>query len=171
MLGVVAVCLLAVGAVAGFAWEVDRQLRGGLLRQRAEAAARPDWVSLRTLPPGIPRIFVATVDPGFDEREALAEIDVPDRMTLTRDLVRQVHLLDRGLPAAARALAMAPILEHHLSKRAILELYLNRVHFGDSGGEPVYGLFHAAREFFGKQPAELTMGETATLAGLLLPPR
>jgi membrane peptidoglycan carboxypeptidase len=35
----------------------------------------------------------------------------------------------------------------------------------------VYGVFHASREFFGRLPNELTLGQAATLAGLLLPPR
>jgi hypothetical protein len=171
LLGFAAACLLAVGAVGGFAWEMDRQLRGGLLRQHTQAAARPDWVSLRALPPGIPRIFVAVVDPGFNARGPLAEIDVPERFTLTRELVRHVHLLGDDLPGEARTLVMAPLLQHHLPKRSILELYLNRVRFGRSGGAPVYGLYHAAREFFDKEPAALTVGEVATLAGLLLEPR
>lgn len=171
VLALVAIGVLAVGAVAGFAWQMDRQLRGGILRQRVEAVRRPDWVRLRELPSGVPRVFLATLDPDFLRRDPLAGVDQPERTTLPRDLVRQIHQLDDGLGGEARALAMGPLLENRLSKRAILELYLNRVRLGRSGGAPVYGLHHAAREFFEKMPAELTLGEAATLAGLLLPPR
>ncbi|MBD0320923.1 MAG: transglycosylase domain-containing protein, partial [Gemmatimonadetes bacterium] len=34
----------------------------------------------------------------------------------------------------------------------------------------VYGVFHASREYFGKDPRKLTLAEAATLAGILLPP-
>lgn len=158
-----------VGAVAGFGWEMDRQLRGGLLRQREAAERRPDWVALEEIPAVLPRMAVAAVDPTFQERRPLQPS--PDEGTLSRDLVRQVHLLNDGLGGEARGLLMAPLLETRLSRRALLELYLNRVYFGRSGGMPVYGVHHAAREYFEKDPRRLTLGESATLAGLLLEPR
>lgn len=167
----IAICLLVISAIAGFAWQMDRQIRGGILRQRTEAERRSDWVPLRSLPKWVPRIFVAVLDPEFSSRELLSDVDDPEHATLTRDLVRQVHLLNPGLRDDARLLAMSPLLEGRLSKDDILELYLNRARFGESAGMPVYGIGHAAREFFGKTPADLTLGEAATLAGLLLPPR
>lgn len=66
---------------------------------------------------------------------------------------------------------MAPILEKRIPDEAVLELYLNRVYFGMAHDYPVYGIHYAAREYFGKEAAQLTLGETATLAGLLLEPR
>ncbi|HEU0078714.1 MAG TPA: transglycosylase domain-containing protein, partial [Longimicrobiaceae bacterium] len=86
-------------------------------------------------------------------------------------LVQQVHLLGDDIRSEARGLLMAPLLENRISRRDLLELYLNRVYFGRTGHYPVFGVFHAAREFFEKEPAQLTLGETATLAGLLLRPR
>lgn len=164
-----ALTFFIVGGVLGFGWEMDRQLRGGILEQRVEAEARRDWISLAELPPVLPRMVVAVVDPGFQGRRPLGSGE--DGPTLTRELVRQVHRLDGGLREEAREMLMSPLLEARLSKRDILELYLNRVYFGRSDGWPVYGVSHAAREFFGKEPEELTLGESATLAGLLLEPR
>ena len=46
---VLAIGLFVVGTMAGYAWALDREIRGGILRQRAEAAQRPDWVDLRAL--------------------------------------------------------------------------------------------------------------------------
>lgn len=171
MLALVALCLFVVSAVGGFAWQMDRQLRGGILRQRVEAARRPDWVPLRSLPAWVPATAVAVIDPAFAAREPLGEVEAPERITLPRDLVRQLHLLGSGVGGDARVLAMAPLLERRLSKPAILELYLNRARFGEGDGVPVYGIGGAAREYFDKEPARLTLGETATLVGLLLPPR
>ncbi|HEX2094293.1 MAG TPA: transglycosylase domain-containing protein [Longimicrobiaceae bacterium] len=163
------IALFFLGGLVGFGWELDRQLRGGILRQRAEAQQRSDWVRLEQLPPVLTRMVVSVVDPGFQEREA------PDTesegLTLPRDLVRQVHLLDDGLRGEARGLLMAPLLESRLSRRELLELYVNRVYFGRSDGYPVFGVYHAAQEFFQKRPEDLTLSESATLVGLLLQPR
>src|ERR1051326_7372704 len=49
------------------------------------------------------------------------------------------------------------------SKPQILELYLNKVYFGDG----LYGAEAAARGYFGKHASELSVAEAATLAGLV----
>src|SRR5688572_20165526 len=66
LLVVITVVCLIFGIVAGFTWAMDRQLRAGLLEQRAEAMQRPDWVPLVQLPPHVPQAFIAAVDPTFD---------------------------------------------------------------------------------------------------------
>ncbi|HEV2132616.1 MAG TPA: transglycosylase domain-containing protein, partial [Longimicrobiaceae bacterium] len=88
-----------------------------------------------------------------------------------RELLRQVHQLRGDLRGHARELSMGVLLDYHLSREEVLELYLNRVYLGEHEGWPVFGIYHAAREYFDKEPQELTPGEAATLAGLLLPPR
>ncbi|CAN5859180.1 hypothetical protein BH20GEM3_BH20GEM3_10530 [soil metagenome] len=158
-----------LGGVSGFAWEMDRQVLGGILRQRQEAARRPDWTPIRRLPAYVPQAFATVVDPTFEDRRPLDE--GVEGTTLSRELVRQIHLLRRNLAGEAREIIMGPLLERRLSKSEVLELYLNRVYMGRLDGFPVYGIHHAAREFFGKRPEELTLSQTATLAGLLLPPR
>jgi membrane peptidoglycan carboxypeptidase len=169
-----ALFLLGVGVfvlalVAGYAWSLDRQLRGGLLRQHTEGAARPDWVAIDALPGHVPAAFLVVVDPDFHERDKL--VVETGHTTMSRDLVRQVHRLDAPMDGRARELLMAPLLEHHLSRRQLLELYLNRVYLGREGEWPVFGVLHAAREYYGKEPQELTLAEAATLAGMLLTPR
>jgi penicillin-binding protein 1A len=66
---------------------------------------------------------------------------------------------------------MGPLLEARLSEAELLELYLNRVFLGEDRGWAIYGIYHAAREYFDKAPEQLTPGEAASLAGMLLPPR
>lgn len=161
-------CLL-VGTVAGFGWAMDRQLRGGVLDQRTEAMQRADWVPISRLPGYIPRTFVAVVDPSFEDGAPVRPRDASH--TIPRELVRQIHLLGNGLGGQAKEMMMAPILEKRIPDEAVLELYLNRVYFGMAHDYPVYGIHYAAREYFGKEAAQLTLGETATLAGLLLEPR
>lgn len=169
LLLVLGVAFFVLGGVAGFGWALDRQLRGGLLRQHAEAVQRPDWVELEALPDYVPAAFVAVVDPSFLADGALRTGE--DGRTIARELVRQVHLLPESVSGEARELLMGPVLEQRTPKRDLLELYLNRVALGSERGYRVYGVHHAAREYFDKDPRELTLGETATLAGLLLEPR
>lgn len=169
LLGTLAIGLFVLGLVGGFAWAADRQLRGGVLRQRAEAQRRPDWVALDRLPAYVPAAFVAVVDPAFLETGTLRAGE--EGTTLARELVRQVHLIPGSLGGEARELVMAPLLEHRTDKRELLELFLNRVYLGREQGYPVFGIHHAAREYFDKEPSQLSLGETATLAGLLLAPR
>ena len=65
-----------------------------------------------------------------------------------------------------RELLFAAQLEHHFTKDEILELYLNKVYFGDG----LYGAEAASRGYFGKKASELSLGEAALLAGLLKAP-
>lgn len=169
LLGVLAAALFVVGGVLGFAWALDRTVRGGVLQQRVEAASRPDWVQLEELPRYVPEAFLAVAQPSLLTRGTLRPEE--DGRSLSRFLVEQVHLLPASLAGDAREMVMAPVLDQRLSPRAMLELYLNRVYLGEEQGYPVFGIHHAAREYFDKTPRELTLGEAATLAGLLLSPR
>jgi membrane peptidoglycan carboxypeptidase len=169
LLAVVTFGSLVLGAVLGFAAGMDRQLRGGILRQRDEAASRSDWVALDQLPEYLVASFLTVVDPGFEAGGSLRSRD--EGNSIPRELVWEIHMLGDGLAGEAQALVMAPVLEQRASKREILELYLNRVQLGRAGEAPVFGVFHAAREYFGKDPQSLTLSEAATLAGMLLAPR
>ncbi|OYW84224.1 MAG: penicillin-binding protein 1A, partial [Hyphomonas sp. 32-62-5] len=62
----------------------------------------------------------------------------------------------------AQEVKLARELEKQLSKKEILTLYLNRVYFGAG----LYGIDAAARYYFGKEPAKLTVAEAALLAAL-----
>lgn len=169
LLVLLAVGLFVVGSVVGYVWQMDRQARGGILRQYREARQRPDWVRLDALPSYIPRTFLLAADPAVSGRASPAG-DTREA-ALSSDLVRQIHLLEPNLRGTAEELALTPVLANRLSRRALLELYLNRIQFGRQGTWDIFGLHSAAREYFDKDPAQLTLSETATLAGMLLPPR
>lgn len=163
------IAFFVVGIVGGYAWAQDRQIRGGVLQQAAEARDRPDWVELEELPAYVPSAFAAVVEPAIARQSRLRTGE--SGTTLAKEIVRQVHLLPEGVIGEARAMAMAPLLEQRTTPTRALEIYLNRVELGTARGFPVYGVWHAAREYFQKAPSELTLSETATLAGLLLEPR
>ena len=65
---------------------------------------------------------------------------------------------------------MALILERKASKDEILELYLNEVYLGQRGSFAVHGVAEAARLFFGKDVTNLSLGEAATIAGVIQSP-
>jgi membrane peptidoglycan carboxypeptidase len=70
------------------------------------------------------------------------------------------------LQRKARELGYAQVLEEAYTKEQLLERYLNEVYFGAGA----YGIAAAAEEFFGKDPADLTVAEAATLAQMIPSP-
>jgi penicillin-binding protein 1A len=86
--------------------------------------------------------------------------------TITQQLARQSIGREKTLQRKLKEMLFAAQLEHHFTKEQILELYLNKVYFGDG----LYGVEAAARGYFGKSAAELSVPEAALLAGLLKAP-
>ncbi|MFP5378291.1 MAG: PBP1A family penicillin-binding protein [Vicinamibacteria bacterium] len=65
---------------------------------------------------------------------------------------------------------MAVILETRATKDQILELYLTEVYLGHRGSFAVHGVAEAARIFFGKDLANLSLAEAALIAGVIQSP-
>ena len=87
--------------------------------------------------------------------------------TLTQQLAKTSFLTgDRTLKRKLQEVIIAFWLEARLSKAEILTRYLSSVYYGDGA----YGLRAAARTYFNKDPASLTLGEAAMLAGLVQAP-
>jgi penicillin-binding protein 1A len=87
--------------------------------------------------------------------------------TLTQQLARTLFLSNKRTPARkAQEAVIALLLEQELSKRQILELYLNRIYL--SGG--VYGVETMSRNMYGKEAKNLTLAEAALIAGLIRAP-
>ena len=86
--------------------------------------------------------------------------------TITQQLARQSVGREKTLRRKLKELLFAAQLEHNFSKQDILELYLNKVYFGDG----LYGAEAAARGYFGKNASDLNLSEAALLAGLLKAP-
>ncbi len=83
--------------------------------------------------------------------------------TLTQQLARMVFLnQDRSLIRKIREAMLAQKLEREVSKDQILEKYLNMVYLGSEA----YGVGDAAWVYFSKPVSDLTLGESAMIAGL-----
>ncbi|HVZ14511.1 MAG TPA: PBP1A family penicillin-binding protein [Bauldia sp.] len=87
--------------------------------------------------------------------------------TLTQQLAKNLFLTpDRTFQRKIQEMILAVWLEMRLSKKQILELYLNRVYLGAGA----YGVDAAAHRYFGKSARTLNLAEAATIAGLLKAP-
>lgn len=136
-------------------------------------------VALRALPRYVPMAFVAVEDrrffahAGVDARavaRALRNTIGGDRegaSTITQQLIgamypEQVDRREQTAERKLREMRLALELEQRHGKERILESYLNWIYFGHGW----YGIEAAARHYFGKGAAQLSIEETAMLAAL-----
>ena len=83
--------------------------------------------------------------------------------TITQQLARNMFLnQEQTLSRKIREAVLALMIERRFSKQEILQAYLNQVYFG----EGAYGVEAAAQMYFGKHAAELSLAESALIAGL-----
>jgi 1A family penicillin-binding protein len=138
-------------------------------------------VPLADIPEHLQHAFVAIEDhrfyrhPGVDPiafgRAVMRNIRSPRTgaggSTLTQQLARTLFLsTKRSYGRKAREALLAVMIDAHLSKAQILELYLNRIYL--SAG--VYGVETMSRHLFGKPAKQLSLAESALIAGLARSP-
>ncbi|MBK5096203.1 MAG: monofunctional biosynthetic peptidoglycan transglycosylase [Gemmatimonadetes bacterium] len=106
---------------------------------------------------------------GESIRKAIREREAPrGASTMSQQLVKNLWLSpSRSLTRKLREATLTRQLEKSLSKKRILELYLNVVEFGPG----IYGAEAAAQHYFGKPAAQLTLREGAMMAAGLPRPR
>ena len=137
-------------------------------------------ISIRTLPRYLPAAFVAVEDRRFYQHDGVDLMGIAGAVkgkilgenrggasTITQQLVGNMHpdLIDRRDITFGRKLreqSAAREMERHYTKELILESYLNQISFGHGW----YGVEAAARHYFGKNAANLSLAESATLAAL-----
>lgn len=87
--------------------------------------------------------------------------------TITQQLARTLFLTtEQTLSRKVQEAILAVFLEQRFSKDEILQMYLNRYEFG----EGAVGIDAAARVYFGVAPSELSLAQSALLAGILQGP-
>ncbi|MDC7676917.1 transglycosylase domain-containing protein [Asticcacaulis machinosus] len=153
---------------------------GALIAVQGSQSAPP--VNLDELPPYVPAAFLAVEDrrfyhhPGFDPvgimRAAVRNVtkkggNLAGGSTITQQLARNLFLSsDQNMKRKIQELIMAVKLELKFTKKEILALYLNRVYFGAGA----YGIEAASQRYFNKPAKELTIAESALLAGMMKGP-
>jgi monofunctional biosynthetic peptidoglycan transglycosylase len=161
-----------------------------LMKQRDEEARRAKrpqrrdqaWVPLPRVSRHLLRAVLASEDQRFFghdgvDWEAIQKSLDEDRKkgrfvrggsTITQQLAKNLFFGTRKtLTRKLRELVVAHWLEQDLTKRRILELYLNVIEWGDG----IYGCEAAARRWFGKPAAALDEAEAAGLAAMIPNPR
>jgi len=196
--GTVAGLWLVMAASAGLAWvALGIPDTSGLWRAAAgpsvtvldangavlatRGAVYGDDVPLAKMSPYLPLAVIATEDRRFYSHWGLDPVSVVRALftnieegrvveggsTITQQLAKNVFLTpERTFKRKLEEAMLALWLEWRFTKDQILTLYLNRVYFGAG----TYGVEAATRRYFDKPPLQLTLPESALLAGLLKAP-
>ncbi len=91
--------------------------------------------------------------------------------TLTMQVVRNLsQQKEKTAARKAREMVLAMALDDHLGKDGVMQMYLDAPYLGQRGNLSVCGFEAAAEHYYGKHVGELTLGEAATLAGILPAP-
>jgi penicillin-binding protein 1A len=146
--------------------------RGAIVGQR---------LTLEEMPPYLPAAFIAMEDRSFYSnsgisvrgllRAAIADLRahhvVAGGSTITQQTAKIVFTSqERTFSRKMKELFETAALNKSLSKKQILELYLNRIYLGSGA----YGVNGAAHVYFGKSARDLTLSEAAMLATLTTAP-
>lgn len=87
--------------------------------------------------------------------------------TISQQLIKNTHLThEKTLQRKIREAALSHKLERRYKKDEILEMYFNAIYFGNG----VYGLESASQYYFGKSTNDLSVRESASLAGIIRNP-
>ena len=157
--------------------------RKRLLRSEGKSDALEwKWVPYGQISPYLRRGVLVAEDNSFYEHEGV-DVDAMKEAferdwkrrkishggsTITQQLAKNLYLSPSRNPLRkVREYFIARALEKHLTKKRILEIYLNVVEMG----ERVYGAEAAARHYFKKSASALSAREAALLAGCLPNPR
>ncbi|MFN0195086.1 MAG: transglycosylase domain-containing protein, partial [Aestuariivirga sp.] len=140
-----------------------------------------DEVRVSDLPDYVPNAVIAIEDHRFRSHYGVDPVGlvraayqnfkagrvVQGGSTITQQLAKNLFLKpDRTLERKVQEMVLAIWLETRFTKDEILQLYLNRVYYG-SGAT---GIEKAAQVYYKKPARELTIMESATMAGLLKAP-
>jgi len=165
-----------------YSMEVEPELLSGIFEG--------DWeqrrlVPLSQIPPAFVDAILGAEDHRFYEHHGFdfvrtakaAWIDLTSHhvrqggSTLTQQLMKNFFLTpERSLKRKVKELIMAYIAETKYSKDEILENYINDIYLGQRGQEGIYGIWEASEYYFSKEPRDLTIGEMATIAGMISSP-
>ncbi|MDQ2086937.1 PBP1A family penicillin-binding protein [Herbivorax sp. ANBcel31] len=135
-----------------------------------------EMVDLRDIPDDLKNAFIAIEDrrffehPGIDYRRIASAVTSGGShgaSTITQQVIKNITGNDeRSVERKVQEWWIAMHLEQNLSKDQILELYLNLVYLAQN----CYGVQSASRTYFDKDVSELTLAESATLAGITRSP-
>lgn len=87
--------------------------------------------------------------------------------TITQQLIKNTHLTsEKTLKRKLKEIKLSLELEKRYDKNEIIEIYLNTIYFGKGA----YGIENASKVYFNKSAKDLTINESAILAGIIKAP-
>lgn len=134
-------------------------------------------ITLDDMPKYLPMAFLAIEDSAFYQHPGINPLAILRAMlvnfergtksqggsTITQQIVKQLLLSsERSYVRKMKEAILATRLERELSKDQILSLYLNYIFLGQQS----YGVEAAARTYFGKHAANITLAEACVIAGM-----
>jgi len=185
------IALMAVVAPQSTAFERSEAWR--IATEKDALRWRQQWVDYSQISDNLKRAVIASEDDGFANHDGVdwdavekawaknskAEMRADSRATgkppkivggstITQQLAKNLFLSgERTLVRKAQEFALTFMLERMLTKRRILEIYLNSVEWG----EGVFGAEAAAQHYFRKPASKLNAFESARLAVMLPRPK
>ena len=138
-------------------------------------------VTLDELPDHLKNAFIAVEDKRFYKHNGIDYLGLLRALksnllslslkqggsTISQQLIKNTHLSsEKTLKRKIAEFKLTKQLEKSYSKDQILQFYLNNIYFG----EGAYGLQSASKTYFNKNASELTLSESACLAGLVKAP-
>ncbi len=142
---------------------------------------RESWVSIDDINPNLLKSIVCMEDDAFFQHKGIDWKQLNDALrtnkrrkriirggsTLTMQLAKNLYLTtERNFLRKAKEMLITFRMEKEISKRAILQDYVNEIEWG--GG--IFGIKEAAEKYFGKSPKELTISQCARLAAVIPSP-
>jgi hypothetical protein len=140
-----------------------------------------DWTPYEGISPFMETAIVVCEDGGFFGHRGIdySAIENSLRMnlevgrflrggsTVTMQLAKNIYLRkEKTLSRKLQEAVLTLVLEQHLSKHELMELYLNVIEFGPG----IYGVRQAARYYFNEEPRELSLGQALYLGSILPAP-
>ena len=140
-----------------------------------------DGINIDQIPEHLIHAVIATEDQKFYKHSGINVIGIVRAMTqntmsgeivaggstITQQLAKNVFLTqERTYTRKFKELILTKKIERTYEKDEIMERYLNQIYFG----EGAWGVQRASQTYFGKDVSELTLGESAMLAGLIKAP-
>jgi monofunctional glycosyltransferase len=139
---------------------------------------RQQWTPLSEMSDQIKKAVIVAEDGMFYEHEGIDWYEVKQSLkkdlqkgkfvrgasTITQQVAKNLFLSSSKDPIRKiKEIIIAKSLEDKLTKRRILEIYLNIIEWGNG----IYGVEAAARAYFGKHASELTRDDAARLAAVI----
>ncbi|MEH7253576.1 PBP1A family penicillin-binding protein [Neobacillus niacini] len=145
------------------------------------SANKNEGVSISHVPESMKNAVIAIEDRRFYQHHGIDIIGITRALirdikaggmveggsTITQQLTKNTLLTSqKTLKRKIDEVFLAMKIERQYSKQEILQMYLNQIYFGDGA----WGIKHATRNYFGKEVKDLSIGESALLAGIIKAP-